>query len=45
MGPWQVGAVERRRGAGRPAAARKAIGVFVVLRLHSDGLFFAKKET
>ena len=44
-GPWWVGAVVRRRGAGRPTVARKAIGVADVLRLRSDGLFFAKKET
>ena len=34
----------RRRGAGRPAAARKAIGVADVLRLCSDELFSTKKR-
>jgi hypothetical protein len=44
VGPWRVGAVARRRGAGRPAAARKTIRVAEVLRLGSDGLFSEKKE-
>jgi len=44
-GPWQVGAVARQRGAGRPAVARNTIGVAKVLRLGSDGLFSAKKST
>ena len=44
-GPWRVGAVARRCGAGRPTAERKAIGVTEVLQLRSDGLFSAKKET
>jgi len=45
VGSWWVGAVARRLDAGRPAAARKAIGVTEVLQLRSDGLFSAKKET
>jgi hypothetical protein len=36
--------VARRRGAGRPAAARKTIRVAEVLRLGSDRLFSAKKK-
>ena len=44
VGPWRVDAVARRRCAGRPAAARKAIGVAEVLRLRSDELFSTKKE-
>ena len=44
-GPWWVGAVARRRGAGRPTAARRAIGVAELLWLCSDGLFSTKKET
>ena len=34
----------RQRGAGRPAAARKAIEVVEVLWLRSDGLFSTKKK-
>jgi hypothetical protein len=36
--------VARRRGAGRPAAARKPIGVAKVLLHGSDELFSAKKK-
>ena len=43
-GPWQVDAVARQRGAGRPVVARNTIGVAEVLRLGSNGLFSAKKE-
>jgi hypothetical protein len=43
-GPWRAGAVARRRGAGRPAAARKPIGVAKVLLHGSDELFSAKKR-
>jgi hypothetical protein len=43
-GSCRVGAVARRRGAGRPVATRKTTGVTEVLRLGSDGLCSAKKE-